>query len=74
MKAASCAWCSSEMPPSKQVNGHSFIIPIIHVIVILYETFSSQAQSAADKKKMIYNGLIKVVQIPMDMIVHVKTY
>ena len=26
LKAASCAWCSSEMPPSKQVNGHSFTI------------------------------------------------
>ena len=26
MKAASCAWCNSEMPPSKQVNGHSFTI------------------------------------------------
>ena len=24
LKAASCARCSSEMPPSKQVNGHSF--------------------------------------------------
>ena len=24
--SASCAWCSSEMPPSKQVNGHSFTI------------------------------------------------
>ena len=26
LKAASCARCSSEMPPSKQVNGHSFTI------------------------------------------------
>ena len=29
LKAASCAWCSSEMPPSKQVNGHSFTICLI---------------------------------------------
>ena len=29
VKAASCAWCSSEMPPSKQVNGHSFTICLI---------------------------------------------
>ena len=29
VKAASCAWCSSEMPPSKQVNGHSFTICFI---------------------------------------------
>ena len=26
LKAACCARCSSEMPPSKQVNGHSFTI------------------------------------------------
>ena len=24
MKAASCVWCTSEMPSSKKVNGHSF--------------------------------------------------
>ena len=29
VKAASCAWCNSEMPPSKQVNGHSFTICLI---------------------------------------------
>ena len=29
LKAASCAWCISEMPPSKQVNGHSFTICLI---------------------------------------------
>ena len=29
LKAASCAWCNSEMPPSKQVNGHSFTICLI---------------------------------------------
>ena len=29
LKAASCALCSSEMPPSKQVNGHSFTICLI---------------------------------------------
>ena len=29
VKAASCAWCSSEMPPSKQVNGYSFTIRLI---------------------------------------------
>ena len=29
VKAASCAWCSSEMPPSKQVNRHSFTICLI---------------------------------------------
>ena len=26
LNAASCARCSSEKPPSKQVNGHSFTI------------------------------------------------
>ena len=26
LKAASCARCSSEVPPLKQVNGHSFTI------------------------------------------------
>ena len=29
LKAASCARCSSEMPPSKQVNGHSFTTCLI---------------------------------------------
>ena len=29
VKASSCAWCSYEMPPSKQVNGHSFTIRLI---------------------------------------------
>ena len=29
LKAASCAWYSSEMPPSKQVNAHSFTICFI---------------------------------------------
>ena len=29
LKAASCAWCNSEMPPSKQVNGHSITICLI---------------------------------------------
>ena len=29
LKAASCALCSSEMPPSKQVNGHSFTTCLI---------------------------------------------
>ena len=29
LKATSCAWCSSEMPSSKQVNGHSFTICLI---------------------------------------------
>ena len=29
LKAASCVWCTSEMPPSKQVNGHSFTICLI---------------------------------------------
>ena len=29
LKAASCAWCNYEMPPSKQVNGHSFTICLI---------------------------------------------
>ena len=29
LKAASCASCNSEMPPSKQVNGHSFTICLI---------------------------------------------
>ena len=29
VKAAPCAWCISEMPPSKQVNGHSFTICLI---------------------------------------------
>ena len=29
VKVASCGWCSSEMPPSKQVNGHSFTICLI---------------------------------------------
>ena len=31
--AASCARCSSEMPPSEQVNGHSFIVIVIVVYV-----------------------------------------
>ena len=26
LKAASCARCSSDMPPLRQVNGHSFTI------------------------------------------------
>ena len=29
MQAESCARCSSEMPPSKQVNGHLFTIRLI---------------------------------------------
>ena len=29
LKAASCALCRSEMPPSKQVNGHSFTTCLI---------------------------------------------
>ena len=29
VKAASCAWCSSEKPPSKQVNMHPFTICLI---------------------------------------------
>ena len=29
LTAASCARCSSEIPPSKQVNGHSFTICLI---------------------------------------------
>ena len=29
LQAASCASCSSEMPPSKQVNGHLFTICLI---------------------------------------------
>ena len=29
LKAASCAWCNSEMLPSKQVNGHSFTTCLI---------------------------------------------
>ena len=29
LKAASCALCSSEMPPLKQVNGHSFTTCLI---------------------------------------------
>ena len=29
LKAASCTRCSSEMPPSKQLNGHSFTICLI---------------------------------------------
>ena len=29
LKAVSCARCSSEMPPSKQVNGHLFTTCLI---------------------------------------------
>ena len=29
LKAASCALCSSDIPPSKQVNGHSFTTCLI---------------------------------------------
>ena len=29
LNAASCAWCNSEMPPSKQINRHSFTICLI---------------------------------------------
>ena len=32
-KAASCARCSSKMPPSKQVNGHSFNHNMPHCLV-----------------------------------------
>ena len=38
LKAASCARCSSEIPPSKQVNGHSFT-----TFVIVW--YSPQSQS-----------------------------
>ena len=41
LKAASCARCSSEMPPSKQVNGHSFTI-------CLMVCCSPQSQSDCD--------------------------
>ena len=41
VKAASCNWCSSEMPPSKQVNGHSFTI--CHIVWCSPQSQSGEA-------------------------------